>query len=607
MDIDISLGDQLLITGILQKPSNNTIPNLFNYQKYLYYQGIHYILIPKNIKKVTNNTNVIYYLKDKITKKINSIGKSHEYIKIFILGDSSSLDKEVLNSFQKNGISHLFSISGMHISLFAAIVLFFLKKISYNNFYNYSIVILFLSFYALLIGFTPSVTRSLIMYLLFSINKLFNIKMNNINIMCLVLIISLIINPYYLYNLSFQYSYLISFSLVLFSYKIKPIKNKIVSSLYTSFISFLVSFPITIYNFYQVNVLSIILNIIFIPFVSIIIFPLSLICFVFPYISFILEFFVKILECISLYITKYKIGIVKFPKPSLLLIIIYYIGIYLFIYNKKNIYIFAMMIFHKYAIYFNPLINITYLDVGQGDSIFIKDKFNKNNILIDTGGRFNSKYSIVENQTIPYLTSIGINKIHYLIITHGDYDHIGEAINLVNNFKVDNVIFNIGNYNKLELDLIKVLHHKKIPYYQNIKSLNINNNKLYFLNTRIYDNENDNSSVIYVNINNKKLLFMGDAEKNKEKDIIKKYNIKNIDILKVGHHGSNTSSNKEFIDNIKPKNCIISVGKNNHFGHPTNEVIDTLDDYCNIYRTDKFGSIEIKFKNNNYEINTINP
>ena len=603
---NISLGDEISISGTLTIPSNNTIPNLFNYKKYLYYNKIYYIVQAEQIIKTANNTNVIYYLKDKIAKRIDKISNSSEYIKIFILGDSSSLEENISESFRENGISHLFSISGMHISLFASIILYVLKRISYNNYYNYGIVIIFLTFYSLLVGSSPSIIRSLTMYILFSINKLFNLKINKIDIMCIVLIILLIINPYCLYNVSFQYSYIISFSLVLYSYKITHIKNKLLKSLYISFISFLVSFPICIYNYYQVNFLSIFLNIILIPFVSIIIFPLSLVCFILPKISYLLKITTNILQTISLTISKSNLGIISFSKPSIQLIIIYYLFIFLFLYNKKNFYIFLIIITHKLSIYLNPITEVAYLDVGQGDSIFLKFQHNQGNILIDTGGLINSDYSIVPNKTIPYLKSKGITKIDYLILTHGDYDHMGEAINLVNNFKVDKVIFNCGEYNDLEQELIKVLDKKKIKYYSCIKELNIDKNKLYFLQTKEFDNENDNSNVIYTELNGYKFMFMGDASITTEKEILNKYNLPDIDVLKVGHHGSKTSSSKEFINEVNPKYSIISVGKNNRYGHPNDSVLDNLED-LKIYRTDEDGSIMFKIKNNKLKIEACSP
>ena len=245
---------------------------------------------------------------------------------------------------------------------------------------------------------------------------------------------------------------------------------------------------------------------------------------------------------------------------------------------------------------------VDFISVGQGDStlIYIDNK----SILIDTGG--NKNIDIYYYNLDPVLKKNGIKKINYLVISHGDFDHCGEAINLVNNFKVEKVIFNCGPYNDLEKELIKVLDKKKIKYYSCIRELNIDNNKLYFLQTKEYDNENDNSNVIYTELNGYKFMFMGDAGVEKEKDILEKYNISNIDVLKVGHHGSKTSSSKEFIDEIKPKYSIISVGKNNRYGHPNKEVLKTLEN-SQIYRTDQDGSIMFKIKNNKLKIETCSP
>ena len=183
---------------------------------------------------------------------------------------------------------------------------------------------------------------------------------------------------------------------------------------------------------------------------------------------------------------------------------------------------------------------------------------------------------------------------------------MGEAINLVNNYKVEKVIFNCGEYNDLEKELIKVLDKKKIKYYSCIKKLNIDKNKLYFLQTKEYDNENDNSNVIYTEINNYKFMFMGDAGIEKEKDILEKYNISDVDVLKVGHHGSKTSSSKEFINEMNPNYSIISVGKNNRYGHPNKEVLNNLEQ-SKIYRTDQDGSIMFRIKNDKLQIENCSP
>ena len=196
--------------------------------------------------------------------------------------------------------------------------------------------------------------------------------------------------------------------------------------------------------------------------------------------------------------------------------------------------------------------------------------------------------------------------MHKLISPHGDYDHMGDTLNVIENIKVKKVIFNCGEYNDLEQDLIKVLDKKHIKYYSCIKELNIDKNKLYFLQTKKYDNENDNSNVIYTELDGFKFMFMGDASTTAEKEILDKYNLLEIDVLKVGHHGSKTSSDKNFINEINPKYSIISVGKNNRYGHPNKEVLNNLNN-SKIYRTDQDGSIMFKIKNNKLNIETCSP
>lgn len=192
------------------------------------------------------------------------------------------------------------------------------------------------------------------------------------------------------------------------------------------------------------------------------------------------------------------------------------------------------------------------------------------------------------------------------MLPHGDYDHIGDSNYVINNITVKKVIFNCGKYNGLELNLIDILEKKDILYDSCIKELSITANKLLFLNNDKYDNENDNSSVIYIKFDSYKFLFTGDASVLVEKNIIEKYKICDIDVLKVGHHGSKTSSSKEFISCVKPNYSIISVGKNNRYGHPNDEVLNNLKDSI-IYRTDIDGSVMFKIRSGKLSIKTYKP
>ena len=596
------LGDYIKLDGSLKEPSNNTIFNNFNYKEYLRYERINYIFEISKITKLKDNSKIKYKIKNIIIDLIEK-NENKDYLYAFILGNSKYIDSNVMESYRINGIIHLFAVSGMHISLLTVIFIKLLDKVKIKD-----IVIVFLViFYMFLANYSSSILRAGIFYILILINKKYKLKISNINLMILLLSICIFIDPFIIYKIGFQYSYLISFTLILFNKMISNIKNKITKLFTISFISFIVSLPITINNFYQINILSIFLNIIFVPLISSIIFPLTILSLIIP-LNF-LQPIIHIFENISLFLSKIDIFILILPKINIIVIIIYYVVIFYTLYNIKNkkynkIFLLILIILiHYISPYFNNNTEITFIDVGQGDSIFIKFK-NKANILIDTGGIIkydkeeweitNSNYSM-SNSIITYLKSIGIRKIDYLILSHGDYDHMGESLNLINNYKVEKVIFNNGEYNDLELELIKSLENNNILYYKNIKELNINNNILYFINNNLYNNENDNSIVIYTKINNYKILLMADAGIKVEEDLIEKYNLKDIDILKIGHHGSKTSSKKEFIDEINPKYSVISVGKDNRYNHPNDEVLENIKNSY-IYRTDIDGSIMFKFK-----------
>ena len=593
---NIKLGQKVYLNGTFKSPNENTNFNLFNYKNYLLSKKIFYIFNIDSIK-IDNKINILYKFKNFLIKRLDNLDSPYLYT--FILGDNYYIDSNIKSTYQNNGISHLLAISGMHITFLFSSLYNLLEKIKKSNI-NIYIVGILLFVYLFLVGFSASSVRAGLLFIVLK-TKYKNIK--SYYILCFILLLLLIYNPYYIYNIGFLLSFIVTFYILIFKDLICG--NYIKKLFMTSLIAFIAGMPIIIYNYNSINLLSVFLNILFVPFITYIIFPLSFISLLTGYVD-IYNFFTMILEKMSVFFNNIAINIIL-KDIGFLIVIYFFIGIFVLIKMKKGKYKFLfiyLICFFIHSNLFNIYPVITMLDVGQGDSILIEFPFNRGNILIDTGG--NDSYSIIKNITIPYLKKRGIKSIEYLIISHGDYDHMGEAINLVNNFKVDNVIFNCGEYNDLEKELIKVLGKKKIPYYSCIKKLNINNNKLHFLQTRVYDNENDNSNVIYTELGGYKFMFMGDAGVEVEKNLIEKYNLENIDVLKVGHHGSKTSSSKSFIDEINPKYSIISVGKNNRYGHPNDSVLDNLKE-SKIYRTDKDGSIMFKIKNNKLKIDTCSP
>ena len=589
-------GDKVYIEGEISVPNNNTIPNNFNYKDYLYHKYIYYIIKIDKIKIISKNDNIFLNIKNSIYKRIDTI-KYNDYLYAFILGKSYYIDSEVLNNYKINGITHLFALSGLHVSMFSSIILFILKKIKLNEKLSYFITSLFLIFFAFIASFTPSIVRSVLFFILSSINNVYYLYIKPKYLLYIVFSILIFINPFYIYDTGFILSFCISFFILLFNEKNK-INNNLLSILVISILSTLSSLPIIINMSYEINILGFINNLFFIPYVTYIVFPLSIIVVFISKLSFILNFLIIIME----YISKVSSNIFNikliFPKMSLFLIIIYYVLLILIVkkINLKKIFIIYLS-FLYFRCDFDKNNYVYFIDVGQGDSALIVTKNNKS-ILIDTGGKVGSNYSLMKSNSIPFFKSIGIRKLDYLFITHGDYDHAGYGIDLVNNFNVKNRFTNKGKYNSLE---------KKL----NVKSFNnsyikIDNVEIYSLNSKLYNNENSDSLVLLVIIDNYKLLFMGDASINTEKDIMNNYDIGDVFILKVGHHGSKTSSSEEFINSVNPKYSIISVGKNNKFGHPNKEVLDTLND-SKIYRTDQDGSIMLKIKNNKLKIEICSP
>ena len=333
-----------------------------------------------------------------------------------------------------------------------------------NVFINlFKFMIFCLLFYMFLTNFSMSVMRGGIFTILLTLNKVFKFEIRSLNLLILALCIILCINPLNLNNVGLLYSFLVTFFLILFSSSIKG--SYFYKLFYISMLAFLVSYPISINNFNQVNFLSILYNMFFVPYVSFILMPLVLLGYLFPFLDNVIFLFVNIIESVSQFLQGIWLGKVSMCKMGVLMIAFYYVVLYSFLKCKKKrkfvlgIVLFFFFVFH-YFMPFRKDIEIIFFDVGQGDSSLLY--VNNTYILIDTGGvvMYGDKeytYKLSNNLLLPYFKSNGIRKIDNLILTHGDADHMKEAKYLVENFKVGRVIFNCGEYNHLEKELIDVL------------------------------------------------------------------------------------------------------------------------------------------------------
>lgn len=599
----VNIGSSVRVKGKLVSPKNNTVPYLFNYKKYLYNKRVYYTLKIDSIKILNINSNPFIKLKNKVIKHVNSY-KDSTYLYAFILGKTELISDEVLTSYRENGISHLFALSGLHVSIFSSILLFILKKLRFKEILNYVLIFIFLLLFSFITGFSPSILRATLLFFLLGVNKVFYLNIRTLDILYLVFIILVIINPFIIYNLSFILSFTAAFFLIFSSDLLKG-KNYFVSLFKVSLLSYFASLPLSIYYFGYTNLLGTILNLVFVPLVSFVVFPLTLLTFIISKFYSILNITTNLLESLSLLFNKFKI-IIYFPRINLIFVFIYLSILMLYIKFKKKICLYliiVLLIFFKIRPYMDSNTYIYYIDVGQGDSILVLTPHLNKIILIDTGGivSFNENYksNIVKNKTIPFFRRIGINKVDYLFLTHGDYDHAGEANELLSNFCVKKVFINKGNINNIE----KKINNKEVL---RLKNFVIDNIKVNSLNNNVFNNENDDSTILLFNIYDYKFLFMGDASIKTEEYLLNNYILPNVDILKVGHHGSYTSTSTDFINVIKPKYSVISVGENNMYKHPNKSVLDILDN-TKLFRTDVDGTIEVKISKKGYKIKTYVP
>ena len=603
--ININVGDKIKVIGEFTEPTSNTTKYLFNYKKYLYNKDIFYIVNATSIKKISSTKNIYYKLKQILL----NITSSSPYLKAFILGDTSQISQDVKRAYQEIGINHLLAIGGMQITILSQALLIFLKKIKVPETKRYIITSVVIIIYFSLIEFTASSLRGLLFFFLFSINQLYYFYVKPQNIFLVVLAITLLINPYFIYDIGFQYSFLISITLILTSHLITG--NYLLKLLKTSTISFLISIPISLYNYFQINILSIIYNMFYVPFVNVIIFPMSILTVLIKPLLPLYNILIFLLEKTSLLLSNISLGKLIFPRLPIIIYIIYFIVIIIvFInikkHNLKPLVILSILLLIHYI--YPSITRTTYIkmiDVGQGDSILIHS--NNESILFDTGGKMSfseeEKSSIVLNTTIPLLKSLGIKKLKYLVLTHGDADHMGEAKYLIKNFNVENILINEGKLNYLEKELISLTSNVEVA--KEGRYISCGDIDLIQLNTDLSD-ENDSSQVYYGKYNDITLLFTGDASLKSEDYILNNYDIGEIDILKVGHHGSKTSTGKKLLETINPKYALISCGKDNKFGHPNESVLNNLID-SKIYRTDINGSVILNIKNNKLEIKPFIP
>ena len=585
-------GDVLIIEVSLNK-DQKSYENDFDYEEYLYSKNISYY--GKTTKKEYIKSGFsIYSLKYMYSNylKSNLSNDSYAYVMAMVFGDNI-LESNIKDSYSTIGISHILAISGLHILfLFKILSFIFLKLFHY---YKSFIPLLIISIYIILIGDPTSSIRALLFLIIGALNTKGDIYYTKLDILSLSFIIMLLFNPYYFYSTGFILSYIVSFILIFMPELINN-DNKIKRLFKSYLLIFFGTLPFVIKISGSISYFSIILAPI-LSFIAYIILPISYLLAVFPILDYIFKYF-------FIFINIYMEGIANvIPLLHIKTMNIYYILIYYSIYifiiyllasNKKPHLGFLLLISYLSIFilfkYINPIASVTFIDCGQGDSALIRLPFNQGVVLVDA---YNS-YS--------YLKSEGIDRIDYLVLTHSDEDHIGDYKKIIDKIDVKMIIYPKYD-NKFNTLLDNYTNIKKVSNNTNISLYNTKMEILGPINE--YSDPNSNSIVFKININNKIFMFTGDMTIEEENDLINKYGkLLDSDVLKVGHHGSNTSTSDLFLNYVSPKYSIISVAENNKYGLPNKEIINKLKKVSNVYMTKDCGNITFSLFNDYMNINT---
>lgn len=645
---ELKYGDIITFNGVYNKPNVQRNYGGYDYSLYLKTQNIYGTFDGSQIELKSKNKGSfigrgIISFKEYIKSilKANLDENEAELCIGLVIGDRTNLAEDIQEDFKTSNLTHMLAVSGSHFVYIILAVTYinkFLKRKRLGQILMIIVIILFMN----LTGNTGSVVRSGIMASLGIIASIIHRKSDIWNNMAIAMLIQIILNPYIIFDVGVQLSYggvigIVAFNKVVTN-SIEQLSNKINNyikeSISVTISANIVIIPIMMYTFNTISLSFVISNLLAGAILGIIVlYAFALILLYMVLHNFISPLFIilNLMLKILIYIA-HICSLIPFSKiyvvtPNLILIILFYLFLYLLvkkqksrILSKKTIAFFTIAIIILNFIY--PVLTskrdnleINFIDVGQGDSTLIR--VSNKTILIDGGGSsYGETFDVGEQTLFPYLLDRGINTIDYVIVSHFDSDHCQGLNFIMENMKVKNAIISDLGQESNEYDTFLSLAQKQntnLVYVKMGDIIKIGDCTIKILfpdNEPITDNEKNNNAIVFKFLwKNISILFTGDIEEKAENKILSLYSdnlgeLKST-ILKVAHHGSKTSTTKAFLEAVKPQIALIGVGEDNNFGHPNSGVIERLESIgCEIYRTDKYGEISIKF-NKQIIINTI--
>lgn len=601
----------------LKEPLHNKNPKMFNYKKYLLSKRIYAVGFVKADKieviskkqSILSTTRELFRDRVELTFSKNMSMGNAQLIKSIILGEDFLLkeDRDIYNNL---GLAHILAVSGLHIGIISSFIYTGLRFLKMGKKVATIMTIVTIWIYGLLIYLPVSILRANIMVTVYFLSRILFLPYDYKNSIFLAMFICLILNPLNIINISF----ILSFMAVLSLAYINPILSiylkkygiryhKVMAPIISVNIGLL---PVLGYYFNQLQTLSLVSNLIVVPIIAVSL-NLSVVSLIIngrlKVLNLLINTILDLENIILVGLNKLSFFNIGVKSPNFETIIFYYMVLFLILYKHKFKTVFnkfdkviisnicICIILTSMDSIFAKKLEINFVDVGQGDFIFVRE--NGENYVLDTGGEVFDQYSIGENIVVPYLLKHDIKKLRGLFISHFHEDHAKAGKNILENYRVSNVY---ATYKAEDNYLYKNLaKYKKINILKSGDRMNLSKDlTFHILNPeRAYkdSNENNLSMVILMTYKGKKLIFTGDIESKIEEKLLSLDKIENIDLLKVAHHGSKTSSTQEFLDWVNPKISVFTVGKNNRYKHPDSEVVQRNKNQ--IFRTDLDGHIKI--------------
>ena len=581
----------------------------FNYQSYLASQGIYRIAQIERLDQVVPQKSLsplafFHQMRRRALVHIQTHFPSpmRHYMTGLLFGYLDKEFDEQSQLYTSLGIIHLFALSGMQVGFFLGWFRYGLLRLGLPKDYLFIVLLPFSLYYGLMTGWTASVLRSLVQSLLaeFGIKKLDN--------MGITLLLLFLLLPHFLLTVGGVLSCSYAFLLCLFDFEDLSSLKK---SIYTSLVLSLGILPFLTYYYGTFQPVSLILTTIFSIVFDSFLLPVLTVFFalsglvIFSQINPLFEWMESFLTWIQSWIGQPLI----LGKPSLFqfgLMIAVLILLFDF-WKKPQFRICLLMIFGLLMVWVkHPLTNeVTVVDVGQGDSIFLRSMKGET-ILIDVGGKVtfgakekwqeSSQTSNAEKTLIPYLQARGVSQIDYLVLTHTDTDHIGDLEEVAKCFKIKEICVSQGALTKPSF--VKRLRTIKCPVHtlkagDKLPMMGSNLQVLY--PNKVGDGGNNDSIVLYGKLLGSSFLFTGDLEKEGEEELMVSYPTLRASVLKAGHHGSKGSSSEAFLDQLHPSLALVSAGENNRYKHPNDETLERFKQrHIKVLRTDKDGAIRFK-------------